>query len=77
VAFAKGKTTSFKMHSEDLRAALLTKPFYVMFIDSSPGDVQMLASSNVNVNVLGQKYEFFERETANINIRRNYLYLFD
>lgn len=37
VVFAKGKTTSFKMHSEDLRAALLTKPFYVMFIDSSGG----------------------------------------
>ena len=37
----------------------------------------MLASSNVNINVLGQKYEFFERETANVNIRRNYLYLFD
>ena len=37
----------------------------------------MLASSNVNVSVLGQKYEFFERETTNINVRRNYLYLFD
>ena len=37
----------------------------------------MLASSNVNINVLAQKYEFFERETANVNLRRNYLYLFD
>ena len=65
------------MHSEDLRAALLTKPFYVMFIDASSGNVQMLASSNVNISVLGQKYEFFERETANVNLRRNYLFLFD
>jgi hypothetical protein len=32
--FGNGKTTSFKMHSEDLRAGLLTKPFYVMFIDA-------------------------------------------
>ena len=37
----------------------------------------MLASSNVNVSVLGQKYEFLERETANVNLRRNYVYLFD
>lgn len=77
LAFGKGKSTSFKMHSEDLRAGLLTKPFYVMFIDASSGNVQMLASSNVNISVLGQKYEFFERETININLRRNYLFLFD
>ena len=32
--FGNGKTTSFKMHSEDLRAGLLAKPFYVMFIDA-------------------------------------------
>lgn len=37
----------------------------------------MLASSNVNVSVLGQKHEFFDRETANVNLRRNYVYLFD
>jgi len=37
----------------------------------------MLASSNVNIGILGQKYEFFERETANVNLRRNYLFLFD
>ena len=37
----------------------------------------MLASSNVNIHVLGAKYEFFERETANVNLRRNYIYLFD
>ena len=37
----------------------------------------MLASSNVNINILAQRYEFFERETANVNLRRNYLYLFD
>ena len=37
----------------------------------------MLASSNVNIAVLGGKYEFFERETANVNLRRNYIYLFD
>ena len=77
LAFGNGKSTSFKMHSEDLRAGLLTKPFYVMFIDASSGNVQMLASSNVNVSVLGQKYEFFERETVNVNLRRNYVYLFD
>lgn len=39
--------------------------------------VQMLASTNANISVLGQKYEFFERETINVNLRRNYLYLFD
>ena len=37
----------------------------------------MLASSNVNISVIGQKYEFFERETVNVNLRRNYLFLFD
>ena len=35
--FGKGKSTNFRMHSEDLRAALMTKPFYVMFIDASAG----------------------------------------
>ena len=37
LSFGKGKSTSFKMHSEDLRAGLLTKPFYVMFIDATGG----------------------------------------
>ena len=37
LVFGKGKSTSFRMHSEDLRAALMTKPFYVMFIDASSG----------------------------------------
>jgi hypothetical protein len=77
LSFGKGKSTSFRMHSEDLKAGLLTKPFFVMFIDSNPKDVQMLASSNVNINVLATNYEFFERETANVNLRRNYLFLFD
>ena len=39
--------------------------------------VQMLASSNVNVKILGQNYEFFGEETLNVNLRRNILYLFD
>ena len=37
----------------------------------------MLASSNVNVKVLGQNNEFFAEETVNVNLRRNLLYLFD
>ena len=37
----------------------------------------MLASSNVNVKILGQNYEFFGEETLNVNLRRNILYLFD
>ena len=37
----------------------------------------MLASSNVNVKVLGQNNEFFGEETINVNLRRNILYLFD
>ena len=55
------------------------KPLFLEFCLTSIVlcSVQMLASSNVNVSVLGQKYEFFERETTNINVRRNYLYLFD
>ena len=32
--FEKGKTTKFKMHSDHLRDGLLTKPFFVMFIDA-------------------------------------------
>ena len=32
--FEKGKSTSFKMHSEDLKMGLLNKPFFVMFIDA-------------------------------------------
>ena len=35
LVFNKGKSTSFKMHSETLREALQSKPFYVMFIDSN------------------------------------------
>ena len=37
----------------------------------------MLASSNVNVAILGHNYTFFDRETVNKNLRRNYVYLFD
>ena len=32
--FRKGKSTCFKMHSDELKSALLNKPFYVMFIDA-------------------------------------------
>jgi len=34
LVFGKGKMTSFKMHSDELAASLLSKPFYVMFIDA-------------------------------------------
>jgi len=34
--FNKGKSTSFKMDSSELKRALENKPFYVMFIDSQP-----------------------------------------
>ncbi len=34
--FNKGKSTSFKMDSDELKRALENKPFYVMFIDSQP-----------------------------------------
>ena len=37
----------------------------------------MLASSNVNVNVLAKNNDFFGEETINVNLRRNMLYLFD
>lgn len=33
--FNKGKSTSFRMHSDTLKQSLLSKPFYVMFIDSN------------------------------------------
>lgn len=36
-----------------------------------------MASSNVNLGVLSKNYEFFETEKANLNLRRNYLFLFD
>jgi len=75
--FGKGKNSSFRMHSEDLRQALLSKPFFVMFIDSEATNVQMIASSNVNIGVMAQKYEFFNEETSNLNLRRNYVFLFD
>jgi hypothetical protein len=37
----------------------------------------MMASSNVDISVMGKNYEFFESEKANLNLRRNFLYLFD
>jgi len=39
--------------------------------------IQIIASSNVSLQVFGQNYEFFEEERANLNLRRNHLYLFD
>ena len=33
--FGKGRNSSFRMSSDDLRSALVNKPFYVMFIDSA------------------------------------------
>jgi hypothetical protein len=35
LVFSKGKSTSFKMHSDTLRQALQSKPFYVMFVDAN------------------------------------------
>lgn len=37
----------------------------------------MLASSNVNIAVLAKHNEFLKPETANVNLRRNYIVLFD
>lgn len=37
----------------------------------------MLASSNVNIAVLAKQNNFLKPETANVNIRRNYIVLFD
>ncbi len=37
----------------------------------------MLASSNVNIAVLAKNDEFLKHETANVNLRRNYIVLFD
>jgi hypothetical protein len=38
--FGSGKKCNFKMHSEDLKQALLNKPFFVMFVDSTPSKYQ-------------------------------------
>ena len=35
LSFSQGKKCNFKMHSEDLRKSLLSKPFYLMFIDAN------------------------------------------
>lgn len=37
----------------------------------------MLASSNVNIASLAKSNEFLRLETANVNLKRNYLALFD
>jgi len=37
----------------------------------------MLASSNVDIGILANNYEFFEEERANFNLRRNFIHLFD
>jgi len=69
--FEKGKSTSFKMYSDDLRSALESKPFYVMFIDANTKNVQMLASSNVNISSLAANDNFLSEEKADVNLRRN------
>jgi hypothetical protein len=37
----------------------------------------MLASSNVNIAMFTKHSDFLKPETANVNLRRNYLALFD
>lgn len=37
----------------------------------------MLASSNVDIGILANNYEYFEEEKANYNLKRNLIYLFD
>jgi hypothetical protein len=37
----------------------------------------MLASSNVNIAMLAKHNDFLKPEAANVNLRRNYLALFD
>ena len=34
--FTGGKKCNFKMNNEDLREALVNKPFFIMFIDAQP-----------------------------------------
>ena len=59
------------MYSDDLRKALESKPFYVMFIDANTKNVQMLASSNVNISTLADNENFLSEEKADVNLRRN------
>ncbi|CDW82200.1 UNKNOWN [Stylonychia lemnae] len=58
------------MNSEDLKTALTQKPFFVMFVDAQP-------NNNVSLLLFAQDQAYFEVETQNLNLRRNYLYLFD
>ena len=75
--FDNGKKCNFKMHSEDLRNSLMSKPFFAMFVDATSQNVIMHASANISIGVYGQNYEFFEDEKLNWNLRRNYISLFD
>lgn len=39
--------------------------------------IQIIASSNVQIGVIANNYEFFDEEKQNWNLRRNFLFLFD
>ena len=37
----------------------------------------MLASSNISISTLGENYEFFDEEKENLNLRKNFIFLYD
>jgi hypothetical protein len=78
--FGQGKKCNFKMNSEELAKALASKPFFVMFIDASSNNIQMLASSNVCLQTYAsnsENPEFLQPERPNFNLRRNFIQLYD
>ena len=69
--FNLGKKCQFKMNTSLLREALDNRPLFIMFVDAVSSNVQMLGSSRVALREFGE--EFWEEETVNRNVRRNYL----
>ena len=72
-----GKKCSFKMHSEDLNQALLSKPCYVMFVDADPKQTTILGSCTLNLGLFTRDQAYFNPLDPSLNVKRSVISLFD
>jgi len=77
LTFKCGKKCRFAMNPAYLRKGLFENPFYVMLVDATKDNVQILASSSVNISCFTKDNDFLKLASENKQIRRNTVILFD
>ena len=77
VKFNTGKSCFFQMEIEHFKIALRDEPLYIMLLDSSEGELKLLASSKVNISLFAFDH-FCQYNVGSVPLaRRNILKLYD